>query len=436
MLMEANMYPHLGIVGEQALRVAASNGHLAVVQYLCELPPSCGLRAWSSTHNNPDPNREPVILAVVAGHTPVVRYLCRRWSEAAGLCCNSRGSRVMTPPLFHTLTWAAALGRLSLIRDLCTGPTAHGFGVNPDALHGHALQHALQRAAQYDQLPVVRFLCELPPRYGLASALLDALGQAAAHGHLEVVQFLCARLAAPSCGQGRHTLVHLQNIALVWAASKGRMRVVRHLCELPPARGVEPSFLNNAAVRHAATGGHLSVVRFLCELPVARGVDPAACDNFAVKCAAQLGYLSLVHYLCELPPHRGIRVTYDGGLRRGLTSINDALVGAAFHGYLAVVRYLCALPPARGFAATKWLPLALAVATQRGHEAVAQHLRGLMASSGLVEGDIWETNGVREGSNVVFAARQSRAFAVVICDMTKEQSYDDFRDSDSGSSGA
>jgi hypothetical protein len=208
----------------QALRKAARNGHLGVVQYLCALP-------------------------LVRGVDP-------------GAADNK------------ALRWAAAGGYLPVVQYLCALPPARG--VDPGAPDNEVLWEA----ARYGHLPVVQYLCALPPARGVDPGANDnaALRWAAEHGHLPVVQYLCA--LPPACGVDPGAL---HNDALQGAAANGHLDVVQFLCALPLARGVDPGANDNDALKWAALHEYLDIVQYLCALDPARGVDPSARHNDALQ---------------------------------------------------------------------------------------------------------------------------------------------------------
>ena len=52
--------------------------------------------------------------------------------------------------------------------------------------------------------------------------------------------------------------------------------------------------------------GHLNVVQYLCELPPARGVDPAADDNYALRLASGKDHKDIVRFLVQVLVGRGV----------------------------------------------------------------------------------------------------------------------------------
>lgn len=252
----------------------------------------------------------------------------------------------------HALQWAVARGELPLVRFLCHLPPC--FGVTPAANQSVALW----RAVEAGHMDVVRFLCDLPDDRGVAPGAVSsvALRTAAGMGRLDMVRFLCELPTRRNVNPGSH-----HSECLHVAAQLGHLHVVRYLCELPVTRGVEPGTSSNAPLRAAAASGHLDVVRYLCELPVDRGVVPGAMDNEALFTASQSGHLPVVRYLCELPPDRGVQPAAQR---------NGPLYAAAAWGRLEVVRYLCKLPPDRGVEPA----VALQVAAGHGRVEVVRYL--------------------------------------------------------------
>ena len=227
-----------GVHNNVAMRLAAENGHLQLVQYLCSLP----------TEHGVDPS---------ANNTLAVRC-------------------------------AAANGHLQVVQYMCSLPMHRG--VDPGA-HNNA---AIRLAAENGHFQVVQYLCSLPTARGVDPSADDnsALLKAAENGHLQVVQYLCSLPTA----RGVHPTAPSSG-AMQMAASYGHLQVVQYLCSLPTDRGVNPGAWQSRAIRVAAQYGHLHVAQYLCSLPTDRGVDPGACGNYAIRRAAKRGHLQC----CSVP---------------------------------------------------------------------------------------------------------------------------------------
>ena len=121
-------------------------------------------------------------------------------------------------------------------------------------------------------------------------------------------------------------LIHCDDESLIWAASEGRMGVVKYLCSLC---GKDPSSKDNKAIIYASCNGHLPIIRYLCK----RGsVDPSAQNNEAIIEAAMNGHLSVVKYLYSLLIERKLSLSIRDNL---------AIILSARYGHIEVVKYLC-----------------------------------------------------------------------------------------------
>ena len=66
--------------------------------------------------------------------------------------------------------------------------------------------------------------------------------------------------------------------ALVGAAIRGHVEIVKHLLALPAERGVTSSAVNSA-LETAVRCGHIEVVKQLLTLPAERGMNSSAADT-------------------------------------------------------------------------------------------------------------------------------------------------------------
>jgi len=121
--------------GLTPMHYAAENGHLPVVQYLCEQG------ANNEARSNGD--RTPLHLAAYEGHLPVVQYLCKQGADK-----ETKDNCNMTP-----LHWAAVKDHLPVVKYLCK----QGADKEASDTYGRT---PLNRAAQEGHLPVVKYLCE------------------------------------------------------------------------------------------------------------------------------------------------------------------------------------------------------------------------------------------------------------------------------------
>lgn len=156
--------------------------------------------------------------------------------------------------------------------------------------------------AMRGDLEAVRFLCERSSVVGVVvdkDLLEDLHRYAAAFGHVAMVDYLqrvVLRRYAPF-------FKHFVNAALSMAADSGNLPLVRFLCE----RTVENASIEldfDMPLHRAMENNSVGVVRYLCHLPAARGVDVADTCLWCVR----HGEFELMRFLCELPSARGVAV--------------------------------------------------------------------------------------------------------------------------------
>jgi hypothetical protein len=191
----------------RVLRWAAGNGHLPVVQYLCE-------KFQLTIQDVRSDDNRALRWAADNGHLPVVKYLCKQFQLT----------------IQDVRSW------------------------NNDALGG---------AAENGHLPVVQYLCET---YSLTiedvrSCNNEPLRKAAENGHFPVVQYLCEYRDRENRQLKIQDVRSFHNYALREAASEGHLPIVQYLCETfsLTIQDVRSSF----ALLNASRNSQLPVVQYL-----------------------------------------------------------------------------------------------------------------------------------------------------------------------------
>jgi hypothetical protein len=164
-----------------ALRKAAENGHLPVVQYLCE-------KFQLTIQDVRSRDNEALRMAASRGHLQVVQYLCEY---------HDRENRQLTIQDVRSdnnwaLRGAAGNGHLAVVQFLC-----EKFQLTLQDVRTWN-NRALLGAAMRGHLPVVQFLCEYRDRENRQLTIQDvrssfALWYACRNGHLPIVQYLCQK---------------------------------------------------------------------------------------------------------------------------------------------------------------------------------------------------------------------------------------------------
>ena len=351
------------IFTEELWEVATTNGHLAIIEWLCghidsiDLPrPRVGdlfekaaqagqlevMKYFVRFENNIEQikkNSDALIVSAKAGHLEVVKYLVE-------LKFDLERATLLEQNALHA---AAYFGHFEVVKYLiesgcaidktdCLSENALIFAARSGHLEvvkwlanrgcdihqaNHKGRNALILAAQAGHLDVVKYLGE----NGCNSRLMDVKGNnaltlAAKFGHLEVVKWLADQ------GCDIRQINRDNNNALTLAAPSGHLEVVKWLAD----QGCDIRQINNDnnnALMLAAESGHIEVVRWLA----AQGCDIRQTkndNNNALMLAAQSGHLEVVKWLAD----QGCDV------RRINSDNNNALMLAAKAGHLGVVRFL------------------------------------------------------------------------------------------------
>jgi ankyrin repeat protein len=295
----------------KAIHMAARRGHLAIVQFLCEMHLS---NPWLGIDPAAKDNKA-VYYAAREGHLPVVRYLCELG-------------------LRHP--WLGISGFAWIESNLCD-------------------RTPLYAAACKGHLGVVQYLCELGCTLSIdtipsfAAGFGVCISDAGRKGHLVIVQYLCElMLSRPLL---RMNSLLWMNAALINAARFGHVDVVRYLCELAmshPSLGMNPAARKNRAIGSATFEGHLSVVQYFCELALAQpslGISPAAAFEEVVSWSPERA--EVLVFLCEFGlahPELGIDPTFNNYNAFHWASVNLTVNEELAPWCLAAIQCLCKHP--------------------------------------------------------------------------------------------
>jgi ankyrin repeat protein len=351
------------IFTEELWEVATTNGHLAIIEWLCghidsiDLPrPRVGdlfekaaqagqlevMKYFVRFENNIEQikkNSDALIVSAKAGHLEVVKYLVE-------LKFDLERATLLEQNALHA---AAYFGHFEVVKYLiesgcaidktdCLSENALIFAARSGHLEvvkwlanrgcdihqaNHKGRNALILAAQAGHLDVVKYLGE----NGCNSRLMDVKGNnaltlAAKFGHLEVVKWLADQ------GCDIRQINNDNNNALTLAAPSGHLEVVKWLAD----QGCDIRQINNDnnnALTLAAQSGHLEVVKWLAD----QGCDVRRINrdnNNALMLAAESGHLEVVKWLAD----------QGCDIRQINNDDNNALMLAAESGHIEVVKWL------------------------------------------------------------------------------------------------
>ncbi|CAI5742557.1 unnamed protein product [Hyaloperonospora brassicae] len=271
-----------------AMDEAATNGHLAIVQYLhCHRTEGCTVKAMDGAARN--------------GHLEVVQFLHTQRTEGctvAAMNGAAHNGHLDVVQYLHShrsegcsaaaMDGAAARGFLDVVRFLhesrnegCTtkamdGAAQSGHLEIVEYLHTKrkdgCTTDAMDGAALVGGLPIVTFLHE-NRKEGCTTRAIDG---AAWRGHLDVVKFLVAKRSEGCTFK-----------AIDYACQNGYLEIVRVLHEQGRA------LCSTAAMDTAASGGHAEIVQYLHENRV------EGCTKDAMTNAAINGHSKVVLFLCK-----------------------------------------------------------------------------------------------------------------------------------------
>jgi hypothetical protein len=134
-------YEDIKYLDRYAFRMAARNGHLPIVRYICE-------KFQLTIEDVRSKNNEALREAASSGHLPVVQYLCEKFPltiQDVRSCDN------------WALRWASCNGHLPVVQYLC-----EKYELTIEDVRSRD-NYALRRAAENGHLSVVQYLCETFP---------------------------------------------------------------------------------------------------------------------------------------------------------------------------------------------------------------------------------------------------------------------------------
>ncbi|KUF82827.1 hypothetical protein AM587_10011823 [Phytophthora nicotianae] len=319
-----------------ALRSAARDGHLAVVQYLAE---DCGVDV-----NATDSNGDTALMeAASSGKVEVVRYLAnqchadvnvKNWdgetaftrtgsievvrylAEECGVDVSATEENAKAALMNASLT-----GNIEIVRYLIEECGADAHATDESG------RTALIQACCLGKIRVVKYLIE---KCGVNVNAQDSFGhtavmKAAGSGAIDVVRYL-----AEKCGADMNSRNTTGYTALMEAAMNEKTDIVRYLVEQWGADANARSNAGETALMRAITFDRIAVVRYLVKQC---GADVNAPDGWgwtALMNAARFDRIDIVQYLCR----EGANVNLTDSLRY------SALLRAIEGGNIKVIRYL------------------------------------------------------------------------------------------------
>lgn len=215
------------IYNNAALRMAARNGHIAIVRYFLELPKEAA--------PNVDARSEALINASEFGHIDIVKYLI---SEKANVHVRNDSP----------LQIAAEKGHIDIVKYLIKSNAKINANNNV----------ALRSAARHGHIDIVEYLVKKGANIHANNN--ESLVNAASGGFIEVVRYLIEQGAKIDANN---------NAVLLSAAKRGHLDIIKYLVQ----KGVDIHTNNNAALREAAEYGYVEVVDYILDN------DPFILDN-------------------------------------------------------------------------------------------------------------------------------------------------------------
>ena len=356
--------------GRTFLHLAAYNGQLAMVKYLCKHHPQ--IVDMIDTDGNTVAHD-----AGASGSVPVLDYLLQGFIDMKSLSQDSC-------TILHD---ACYYGRLEISMYLvdrcpellsmqthsgytpCHGAALGGFVELYEFLvskgaDAHALSNdkssSLHEAAFSGKLDMVKYLCSSFPELIACVNKMDytATHFAAQEGHLELFSFLLSETKDPlRLTSEKQTYLHI-------AAYNNRLDVAKYLCENYPTLVLMSDSTGATALHYAARGGSIEICNYLIEQIKSPAMKT---DNGStiLHLACYDGKLQLVKYLCQHYPQLVYETDSSGHnaahyaagsssvellefvLQTGIDPMSRTengstiLLKAAYSGNLDVVQYIC-----------------------------------------------------------------------------------------------
>ncbi|KAH6894868.1 ankyrin repeat-containing domain protein [Coprinopsis sp. MPI-PUGE-AT-0042] len=243
--------------------------HVAAFYGLEDLIPLAVAQVHSPNSGTTTFRESPLMLAVQHGHLACAKALLSLPGIDVNLCNSTSRNAFMI---------AAIYGHIECVQLLAEVP---GIDINAVDMFGET---SLIYVAQHDPTAIVKLLVRLP---GIGINTTDqygwtALMHAVDGGHTEgVKELLSAQEIDVNWASNRdkyYTLNEAQLTALIVAARKGRINIVKQLLEVP---GINVNAVStpsgNTALAHALTRGHKAVADLLLAFPGT--VVPASQDR-------------------------------------------------------------------------------------------------------------------------------------------------------------
>jgi ankyrin repeat protein len=280
-----------GIFENLVLRIAATNGHLDILQYMMYYTRDKG------------GNVERVISrsmqhAIKNGQMEIIRYLIKKEADD------------------YSIVLAASNGDLAIMRFLTNSVCTSGFTDQGIDIHAN-FEEPLRMAARNGHLSMVKYLVSMGAdinKHYIGENSFDyldfsALEWAAEKGYFEIAKYLVENGANIHKGGDN---------ALLLSSENGHLQIVKCLIEAGSDIYADDEY---NALDRAADNGHYEIVKYLVENGANKDYGEV------LKIAAESGHMDVVIYIME---HCNVPNTY----------INEALRTSAKYGKFEIVKYL------------------------------------------------------------------------------------------------